>query len=118
MSDTKTTPTPWWIRRNPNNSDEGILVAKPTEDHPYFGTTTTIDIIGDEDYPRKMADMALIVSSVNAHQKMKSALHAFCLAMSVPKSSIRSEINSIRQAYDLARDAIKAAESEDGLGGQ
>lgn len=77
MSETpKHTPLPWWIRRNPHNQDEGILVAKPTEDHPYFGAATTIDVLGDEDYPRKMADMELIVQAVNSYPLLKEAEEA------------------------------------------
>jgi hypothetical protein len=41
-------------------------VANPTEDHPYFGSSKTIDILGG-DYPRRMADMKLIMEAVSRH---------------------------------------------------
>lgn len=52
------TPTPWKIRTHPANEDHFYIHAEMTEDHPYNGASSGIEIMSDEDYPRKRADAA------------------------------------------------------------
>lgn len=54
------TPGPWYVLEVMGNK---FVAAKPTEDHPHFGYTSNIDIGGDEEYPRKDADLALEAAS-------------------------------------------------------
>lgn len=100
------TPLPWWIRKHPHDESVGIVVAKPTEDHPYFRSTTTIDIIGDEDYPRKRADQEFIVRAVNSFDDMLAALKAIA-----EKSYERFDHSVVlMEIQDIAEKAISEAE--------
>lgn len=40
-----------------------FVAAKPTDDHPYHKRTRYMDVAGDEDYPRKDADLKLLAAS-------------------------------------------------------
>lgn len=52
------TPTPWKIRIHPEDEDYFYIHAEMTEDHPYNGVSSGIEIMSDEGYPRKRADAA------------------------------------------------------------
>jgi hypothetical protein len=51
------TPAPWFILEVEGRR---FLAAKTTPDHPYHNRTRFMDVVGDEDYPRKQADLELI----------------------------------------------------------
>lgn len=59
----KPTPGPWVILEVMGKK---FIAAKVTEDHPYFNCTRYMDVAGDEEYPRKEADMELICKLRNA----------------------------------------------------
>jgi hypothetical protein len=65
MSKTETmqhTPGPWKILEV---MGEKFVAADPYEGHPYFNRTRTIEIMSDEDYPTKDADIYLIAAAPN-----------------------------------------------------
>lgn len=61
--DAKATKKPWMVLSI--HGDE-FVSAIPYKDHPYFGCTTTIEVMSDEEYPTKSADAKLIAASRNA----------------------------------------------------
>lgn len=56
----KHTPAPWTVLEV--NGQE-FIGAKPYDGHPYFGCTTTIEVLGDEDYPTRSADICLCAAA-------------------------------------------------------
>lgn len=48
-----------------------FIAAKPYKGHPYFGVTSTLEVMSDEEYPTKEADAALIVEAVNSYDRLK-----------------------------------------------
>lgn len=64
----RATPGEWEIKEV---MGQKFIAAKPYEGHPYFRRTTTIEIMSDEDYPTKDADIELIVALVNLAKKEK-----------------------------------------------
>lgn len=119
------TPTPWYVLEVMGKK---FLAAKPTPDHPYFQKTRNMDIVGDEDYPRKDADLAFIVEAVNPHERLlaeNQRLREALLKLANEASGFRSmaDINRhgvtnmrvlgdrITAAFDvLARAALQAKE--------
>lgn len=59
----KHTKEPWEVKYVQGRP---FIAAKPYEGHPYFGCTTTIEVMSDEEYPTKEADAHRIVACVNA----------------------------------------------------
>ena len=61
--DAKATSAPWKVLSI--HGDE-FVSAIPYKDHPYFGCTTTIEVMSDEEYPTKSTDAKLIAATRNA----------------------------------------------------
>ena len=61
--DAKATSAPWEVLSI--HGDE-FVSAIPYKDHPYFGCTTTIEVMSDEEYPTKSTDAKLIAATRNA----------------------------------------------------
>jgi hypothetical protein len=73
MSKTETvrhTPGPWKILEF---MGEKFVAAAPYEGHPYFNRTRTIEIMSDEDYPTKEADIRLIAAAPELLEACKDA---------------------------------------------
>lgn len=64
------TPAPWTITRFPDDPERYFISAPPTPEHPYNGVTKLIEILSDEDYPRRLADAELVVALVNHREKV------------------------------------------------
>ena len=56
----KATPGEWKVLEIPEQPDQFFVAAVPTPDHPYYQRTRYMDVIGDENYPRKRDDAELI----------------------------------------------------------
>ena len=77
---TQHTPTPWRVRHHPSDVEECIVVAPTPEGHPYFGATKDIEIMGDESYPTKKGDAAIIVLAGNAYDSDQAKIAALLAA--------------------------------------
>lgn len=53
------TPGPWVVKEV---QGQLFVAATPYEGHPYFGRSSTIEVLSDEDYPTKEADVRLIAN--------------------------------------------------------
>jgi hypothetical protein len=69
-------------------------------------TYTTIDILGDESYPRKRADAELVVAAVNNH-------HVFLTALQQISELDPADPDNARYAVEISKKAIaKVAETK------
>lgn len=59
----KATPGEWRVLEVMGKK---FLAAKPTPEHPYFNRTRNMDVIGDEDYPRRDFDLHLAAAARTA----------------------------------------------------
>jgi hypothetical protein len=73
-SENKFTPAPWEVKEIPQLG-QFFVAAATTEDHPYHGSTRFIDILSDEDYPRKRADAALVSAAPELLKSVESLLY-------------------------------------------
>jgi hypothetical protein len=51
-----------------------FIAAKPYEGHPYYNRTRTIEIMSDEEYPTKVADVYLIAQAPALVRILQEAL--------------------------------------------
>jgi hypothetical protein len=68
---TKHTPAPWTVKEI--NGQEFVSAA-PYEGHPYFGCSSTIEIMSEEEYPTKSADARLIAAAPDLLEACKNAV--------------------------------------------
>ncbi len=103
------TPTPWYVLEVMGKS---FIAAKPAPDHPYFNKTRHMDIAGDEEYPRKAADLAFIALTANGHDALVEALTLIEEALSSggninkrssPMGSHKTYLSTVRKALAIAR---------------
>jgi hypothetical protein len=71
---TKHTPGPWRVRFLPPNDESFFVQANTYPGHPYHGVTSGMDVIGDEDYPTKLADAHLVSAAPDLLEAAKIAL--------------------------------------------
>lgn len=68
------TPTPWRVLEV---MGQKFVASEPTEDHPYFNRTKSVEILSDEEYPRRDADVAFIVRACNAHEELVTLVRQY-----------------------------------------
>ena len=67
------TSTPWEVLEV---GGQHFIAAKPYEGHQYYNRTTTIEVLSDEDYPTREADVRFIVEACNAYDDLVAKVAA------------------------------------------
>jgi len=116
-SQKKRTPGEWRIREFPGREDQFFITAEPYVGHPYFGVTTTIEVMSDEDYPTKRADAEFIVHAVNNFDDLLAALkveEALAQRVTPPPFGHTCKWCSdcVAKVTQMRRDAIAKAEAK------
>lgn len=57
-----------------------FVATKAYEGHPYFGVSRYVDVAGDEDYPRKEADLNLISAAPEMYEVLDALSSTTALA--------------------------------------
>jgi hypothetical protein len=105
-AEAKWTPEPWSIREHPSGDGDFYVSGPMTADHPYSThprRLDSIEIMSDEDYPRKRMDGDRIVACVNALAGIEDTA-AFVAA----NQRLQQRVDELEEA---SRDVLKSVEN-------
>jgi hypothetical protein len=82
----KHTSTPWEVLKI---NRQYFIAAKPYEGHPYYNRTATVEVLSDEDYPTREADVRFIVEACNAYDDLVAKV-----------SALEADVERLKQALE------------------